>query len=622
MKKLFITFLVFILTCNGFKSQQVNLALGKMVTSSSVDNSSSPNSNLTDGNFSTVARTGSSQVPPNAEWFMVDLGADHFIQNITLGAVVPDNTKSRRFMIVTFPSAYPNLGMNPQTYNSSSNNSSQYNRLIYTSNRVSGGNLFGGSANETIPGTPGTNLGQPFTQGLINIHVGIHRARYILVLNLQDANLEFTELQVTSGVIPVRVFSNGGFEDNNGDSLPENLVSGWSTTEGVNPISNTIKDGGYIELWDNGFNGVSSFEGSIFAELNAYTNGKLEQQPICIQPNETFNWSFVHRGRLGTDVMRLVIDDIDVAEFTDNNAQSGTHTGILVNPGGSASNVIVNKDPTTTTGWTRYHGQWKNNSGVSKMITFGFRAISTATGSIGVGNFIDDLKISGLGAIMTFDKQNTTGNENVPTANLPKLLINGSLAVPRTVQIILGGTATRGSDYTTTPATGNFSVTIPAGNYDGTNATAVSLASIIQINQDLFSEGSETITLTLVDPGTGDLKLADASTCQGAVVTSTYKITDNVCYKNPVNTGTVLPTNFGITAFNRAGATDSNWPMIRNGGYIAIESSTKGFVITRTIKSSITNPVVGMIIYETNDRCISIYTSTGWRCYKNFSCPD
>ncbi|KXH78307.1 hypothetical protein, partial [Chryseobacterium kwangjuense] len=496
-------------------SQNTNLALGKPVTSSSIDNVTFPNSNLTDGNFSTLARTGNSQVPPNAEWFLVDLQSDYFIQNITLGSVVPDNTRSRRFMIITFPSSMPNLGTIPQTYVSSSNTSANYNRFIYT---TPNGSTFGTTAtNPNIPGIPGQTLGPVFTNGIISINVGIHRARYILILNLQDTNLEFTELQVTSGSIPVRSIVNGGFEQGTTSTgvnqLTEALVNGWSTTEGVSDNISLLNNGGNIEYWRSGALSVPSYEGNYFIELNSYTNSELEQQPICILPNETFSWSFAHRGRSGVDVMRLVVENIDVAEFTDNNAQAGTHTGTIL-PGGVTSDVTVNKEATTSSGWTRYFGTWKNNSGVSKQIAFAFSAVSTSGGNISVGNFLDDVRISGLSAIMTFDKLRPKGDEATTTANLPKILINGRISVPRTIQVtITGGTAVRGTDYTTIPAAGPLSITVPAGNYDGTAATAISLASVLQVNQDFISEGDETIILKLEDPGTGDIRLADSNSC-------------------------------------------------------------------------------------------------------------
>ncbi len=623
-------FLILTLFLNLAKAQETNLALGKKVTSSSIDNATLPNSNLVDGNFSTVARTGSAQAPPNAEWFMVDLGQDYFIENIILGAVVPDNTKSRRFMIVTWPSNLAGLGYSPQSYVTTQPSVSSYNRFIYSS-VTSGEQIFGRtSSNPNVPGNTGQTLGPVFNNGIYNLDIGIHKARYILLLNLQDTNLEFTELQVTSGSVPVRSFVNGGFESGTTTStwapVPEGNLSGWSTTEPVAGLSpNTAKlieaKGGSVDMISVGFIGVPPFEGLYYAELNSFLDSKLEQQPICILASETFNWSFAHRGRRGVDVMRLVIDDVDVGEFTDNNSQSGIHTGIIL-PDGTTSNLSINKDATTASGWTRYFGSWKNNSGVSKQITFGFRAVSSA-GGISDGNFLDDVRVSGLSAIMTFDQLNPKGDESMGTSNLPKILINGPVTTSRTVQInIIGGTAIRGVDYTTTPATGNISVTIPAGNYDGTAATAISLSSVIQINQDFISEGDETIILQLLDPGTGDLQIADASTCQGAVITSTYSITDFVCYKNPVTNGPTLSTNVGISSFNRAGNNDIDWPKVRKGGYIALESATKGLVVTRTKKANILNPVIGMIIYETDDKCLSIYTSTGWKCYQSASCPD
>lgn len=527
-------------------------------------------------------------------------------------------------MIITYPSTLSTLGNNPRTYISTTNLSPQYNRFFYTQPNPGVNALGETGSNPNIPGNPGQTLGPAFSNGIFHLDIGIHRTRYILILNMQDTNLEFTELQVNPSNVPVRTFVNSGFEQGSNQpylQVPEGLVPGWSTTEGAADNINNFSFGGDIEFWRSGFNGVASYEGNYFVELNAHTASKLEQTPICILPNEVFDWSLAHRGRIGVDVMRLVVDDIDVAEFSDNNAQGGIHTGTALS-GGTAAGVTVSKDATTATGWTRYFGSWKNNTGVPKQITFGFRAVSTGGGSIGAGNFLDDVRISGLSAIMSFDKLSPKGNENSSAANLPKILVNGPLAVPRTVQIkITGGTAVRGVDYTTTPATGNLSVTIPAGTYDGTTATAVSISSVLQVSPDFISEGDETIIMELLDPGTGDLQLADGGSCQGAVITSTYTITDFVCYKNPV-TGPALPTNMGITAFNRAGNGAAQWPGVRKGGYLALESATKGLVVSRTTKASITNPVIGMIIYETNDKCFSVYTSAGWRCYQSLSCPD
>ena len=109
------------------------------------------------------------------------------------------------------------------------------------------------------------------------------------------------------------------------------------------------------------------------------------------------------------------------------------------------------------------------------------------------------------------------------------------------------------------------------------------------------------------------------------------------CYKTaPVTTGG-LPTNHGITSLSRAGDdgdgnTANDWPMVRKGAWTALESKTKGFVINRVAANfeppyddgqvpTITNPVKGMMIYDTTNQCLKIYTGTTWKCITTQTCP-
>lgn len=100
------------------------------------------------------------------------------------------------------------------------------------------------------------------------------------------------------------------------------------------------------------------------------------------------------------------------------------------------------------------------------------------------------------------------------------------------------------------------------------------------------------------------------------------------CLENAVTTGTSLPTKTGITSQGRAGSetATNNWPMVRNGGYLALESNTKPFIPTRVTTAglaAITNPVEGMMVYDTTANCLKIYVSSsiGWKCYNRKSCP-
>lgn len=85
------------------------------------------------------------------------------------------------------------------------------------------------------------------------------------------------------------------------------------------------------------------------------------------------------------------------------------------------------------------------------------------------------------------------------------------------------------------------------------------------------------------------------------------------CYK-PGATGTPEITKIGIST--REAKSTPNWPADINNGFIALESNDKGLVITRTTdpEISITNPVDGMIVFDTDEVCLKIYDGTKWSC--------
>ncbi|WDF46045.1 hypothetical protein PQ459_14185 [Chryseobacterium sp. KACC 21268] len=112
-------------------------------------------------------------------------------------------------------------------------------------------------------------------------------------------------------------------------------------------------------------------------------------------------------------------------------------------------------------------------------------------------------------------------------------------------------------------------------------------------------------------------------------------ITQCACYRPAMLTGTGLDTKMGITLLQRAGSqTADNWPMGRKSGHLALESNTKGFVITRmstveiqgqmtplVIAPKITSPQEGMMIYDTTARCLKIYHDAVWSCFNKQACP-
>lgn len=102
------------------------------------------------------------------------------------------------------------------------------------------------------------------------------------------------------------------------------------------------------------------------------------------------------------------------------------------------------------------------------------------------------------------------------------------------------------------------------------------------------------------------------------------------CYKPAQTSGTILDTNHGITALGRAGADNSNWPMVRKGAWTVLEAKTKGFVVNRLTDAQVSaipsaDLREGMMVYNINQDCLQINidgTATGWKCFNTQTCPD
>lgn len=132
--------------------------------------------------------------------------------------------------------------------------------------------------------------------------------------------------------------------------------------------------------------------------------------------------------------------------------------------------------------------------------------------------------------------------------------------------------------------------------------------------------------------GTQELKYTYISDLDLCAITGA-----SFCYKPGITTGTALDTKVGITSLSRAGATDTdNWPMVRKGGWLALEAKSKGFVPNRVAFDGSGNPVgipavnfvEGMMVYDTTNKCMKIYTlkegdaSMAWHCISTQTCPD
>ncbi|WP_029692956.1 MucBP domain-containing protein, partial [Enterococcus faecalis] len=160
--------------------------------------------------------------------------------------------------------------------------------------------------------------------------------------------------------IPINLI-NGGFEQpgniSNVEMYDQTSVPGWNTTASDN----------LIEFQKDGFEYISAYEGSQWAELNATRAGALWQD-VATKPGSIVYWQVAHRGRLGTDTAKVRF-------------------------GKPGSNLTEIATMTTDQQWKLYSGYYKIPVGQTTT-RFQFEASSTATGDDTVGNLIDDIKFT------------------------------------------------------------------------------------------------------------------------------------------------------------------------------------------------------------------------------------
>ena len=248
------------------------------------------------------------------------------------------------------------------------------------------------------------------------------------------------------------------------------------------------------------------------------------------------------------------------------------------------------------------------------------------------------------GFVGTVDQVNyviSDGNGGISSANIViKVTPNGNTSVTYANDDynISKGTVMTGNvlDNDTDPQSATQTRTVTAANFNGTVLTIGNTTAITGVGSlTLTANGTYTFSPAAGFVGTVNVPytVCDNGTPQ-ACDNATLHLTSlrSYCYKTPSALGgTALPVRTGITSLNRAGSTSAEWPLIRRGAWIVLESKTKGFVVNRlsiTQINAITAPVEGMVVYDTSNNCMKMYTSNdggttfGWFCITTQSCPD
>ena len=162
-------------------------------------------------------------------------------------------------------------------------------------------------------------------------------------------------------------FFQGGIDTPWQTTAPDNLIEGWST----------------------GFMGVPAYEGTKFVELNANYASSLYQDVNGLGDFQSINWHFAHRGRYGTDTMRLTITDLGWDQ---------------VYGGGNDTVIYTSEFSADSTAWQVNYGTIIS---IGNLTRFSFEAINAVGGNT-QGNFIDycgfgpNVVIPGPGALGLF----------------------------------------------------------------------------------------------------------------------------------------------------------------------------------------------------------------------------
>ena len=317
--------------------------------------------------------------------------------------------------------------------------------------------------------------GMQHLRKLAGVRVAL-RLVYAIILVL--LSLEFAQAQQ-------REFYNGGFEQNDpkGPGTPSFKI--YNNAD----VPEWSDETGKIELWDTGFQGITSFEGNVHAEMNANAPGTLYQE-VCLVAGETLGWTFAHRARSGGSNPQTALFEIADA--------AGTLIQSL-----ATQNSFIGNPWSVNTGTTTYNGA----TGTQRVQ---FRSTSPSS----IGNFVDDMRLN-IAAFAQLDVASSADKE-ADGANIPAIILEGRVEVTTNIPVsITGGTATA-ADYTLSAAF----VTIPPGLY---RAHLFPLPVII--TDELADEPDETIELSIGTPDTAEIVLAQ-TICDGSApqTTATYTI--------------------------------------------------------------------------------------------------
>ena len=447
-----------------------------------------------------------------------------------------------------------------------------------------------------------------------------------------------TSNPVGDGTTASRTYANTSFEQSdyqcfssfNGQhwaAIGQDKMRGWLTAHSTATETNCpgyVRSGQRVlELQTNrnGFN--NPYEGSVFAELNAF-EASFVYQKLCMASGESFDFSFHHKtlsasrsdiiqmrfgipsglpaGAVAADSYSRPVMYAKTTGGSDRLATAASYTGFsfsstnYTTPAGTTSPVGI---VTSTNGWAEYSGTHTLPSDASwnGVFNLGFQAIDGD--SPNGGNLLDGIAV-GLSPLVDLgsSRDRSAGEQTTPTAL--HIRINGR--VPSGAKIAItasAGDAVADTDYTigsvtagvfgavTTTHTAGTNVwvfDVPPGDYDGGVNAANNTGGLtvpITYAYDLVSESDEYVKFDLSAPGDDG---SSTNWAQGDPTCDSSEKLDGVVYTITNVDPTSTPTNTATATYT---------PSMTN-------TPTATFTVTKTPSPTAVPTVAGVIPTTSN----------------------
>jgi type II secretory pathway pseudopilin PulG len=283
--------------------------------------------------------------------------------------------------------------------------------------------LTNGPVGLTIDRNTGVISGTPTQAQTVTATVSMTDANGVIVTT---APFKWAVLRAATVCVSEISLANGSFEAPAVLSGAPNWMIGgsnpllWDTTEPDNVIELWKNDGttgsqnaGNTAQGANGGLAITAQNGTQWAELNANQTGALYQDLPTVS-GQVLQWSVWHRGRYSSaaNATKKDVMEVQIGSTTSQSAQVPT----------GQTTTAISDDPSA---WVLYRGFYNVPAGQTTT-RFQFAAISTASGSNSIGNFIDNLSLNNYVACLDNlpePQRNTVGS---PISNIQLVARRGS----------------------------------------------------------------------------------------------------------------------------------------------------------------------------------------------------